>query len=78
MSLKMHIGTLEAHSTSQLPLICHYNFSENHEDTHRGDNKDGVDYPGEEGELMESAAFGAVVDESNMKTVRKTVKKKKP
>jgi RHS repeat-associated protein len=47
-----------------------------HENTHRGDDQDGVDHPGEEGELMETAAFGAVVDESNMRTKRKAFKNK--
>jgi len=45
-----------------------------HEDTHKGDHQDKVDYPGEEGELMETDSFKRVVDESNMKQTRKEFK----
>ena len=42
-----------------------------HEFTHYGDDQDGKDIPGEEGEHFENAAYGTVVTESNMATVRK-------
>ena len=41
-----------------------------HENTHRGDDQNGVDYPGEEGSQMEQASFGVVVDETNMRSAR--------
>jgi len=46
-----------------------------HENTHRGDDLDGKDFPGEEGNKMEKASFGVVVDEGNMRLARKKFKK---
>jgi RHS repeat-associated protein len=48
-----------------------------HENTHRGDDQDNVDYPGEEGEQMEQDSFGRIVDESNMNAARKDFENKK-
>lgn len=42
-----------------------------HEDTHRGDDQNGVDFPGEEGSQMEQASFGVIVGEGNMNAARK-------
>lgn len=46
-----------------------------HEETHKGDDQDGVGYPGEEGNLMENEVFGGMAGPGDVATYRAAYKK---
>jgi len=47
-----------------------------HEHTHYGDDQNGIDTPGEEGNMLEIASFNRVVNDANAEQSRKEFRKK--